>query len=274
MPSRGFGTRVHKARLAALFTFAALLAAGPLTAQSIQGVVREDSAGTPIDLVELWLLIDGVPSGGVVRSDAEGRFVLPVPRLGRYALGARRIGYAPLTSAHVNVGPFQDLVVEVRLEPRATLLGDPVSIKVARSHFLIEGFEHRRRSGIGTFFSREDIVDRGSPNLVDLLREVPGVMLPSAGGSRQPTVTMARRASIGRCSAVLFLDGIRVNRSTDPPELVRGIYESLSGNTLEAVEVYKGRSQLPAEFGGPEVRCGAIVVWTRRPNYQPRDSSP
>ena len=35
---------------------------------------------------------------------------------------------------------------------------------------------------------------------------------------------------------------------------------------IEAIEVYRSASQVPAEFGGNSMftRCGVIVIWTRR----------
>jgi len=32
---------------------------------------------------------------------------------------------------------------------------------------------------------------------------------------------------------------------------------------VAGIEVYKGPASLPAEFGGSDTRCGAIVIWTK-----------
>ena len=32
---------------------------------------------------------------------------------------------------------------------------------------------------------------------------------------------------------------------------------------IEAVEVFRGVSEMPAEFAAPDLRCGAVAVWMR-----------
>jgi hypothetical protein len=33
---------------------------------------------------------------------------------------------------------------------------------------------------------------------------------------------------------------------------------------VEAIEVFRGLSEMPAEYAAPELRCGAVAVWTKR----------
>ena len=43
--------------------------------------------------------------------------------------------------------------------------------------------------------------------------------------------------------------------------------DGLAATTLEAVElveVFRGISEMPAEFANPDLRCGAVAIWTRR----------
>ena len=68
------------------------------------------------------------------------------------------------------------------------------------------------------------------------------------------------------CWASIFLDGVGLYRSDrtsgngEPPDLSRDILVS----TLDAVEYYRGASEVPQEFGGSNANCGALVLWTRR----------
>jgi hypothetical protein len=32
---------------------------------------------------------------------------------------------------------------------------------------------------------------------------------------------------------------------------------------LEAVEVFRGLSEMPVEFAEPDLRCGAVAIWTK-----------
>ena len=235
----------------------------PLVAQANQrivGIVVEDSTLRPVPLAELWLLDeDYLRRVRSVRSDSAGRFLLDVRRPGRYAVRVKRLGFAPAETPLYPVREGEELALEIRLVAQATTMATVTTSAPQRS-FMLEGFEHRRARGFGTYFTREDIVRRGEPELADLVRDVAGINVLSTSG-RQTTMSM-RSGSLG-CQMVVFVDGVRQNKAEDHPNVLRRVLESLPGNVLEAVEVYLGRSQLPAEFGGPEVRCGAIVAWTR-----------
>jgi hypothetical protein len=236
--------------------------------------VVEDSSGTPVPAAELWLLTGGRRVGHASLSGDDGRFYLQVPRPGRYAVSARRIGYDPTVTVPFDVERKEELQLEIALAPLPAVLRPELiaASSLPRPRWL-DGFEHRRLLGLGVFFTREDLVRRGEPRLSELLRGIAGVSL--ASDRRRTSPTMTRSAYARRCFAVLYLDGFLMSRSDDPPEVVRTAFESVPGPTLGAVEIYKGRSELPGEFGGPDVRCGAVVAWTRRgPDAAPSTSQP
>jgi hypothetical protein len=52
------------------------------------------------------------------------------------------------------------------------------------------------------------------------------------------------------------------SRAIDTTASEIGIDQILSPYEVEAVEVYRGAGEVPAQFG-PE-SCGAIVIWTRQ----------
>jgi hypothetical protein len=228
--------------------------------QRIIGIVVEDSTLLPIAHAELWLLDeDRLRRILNVRSDSAGRFVLAVRRPGHYAVRVRRLGFEPTETPLYPVRSGEELALEIRMATQPQTMPAVITSAPQRS-FMLDGFEHRRARGFGTYFTREDIVRRGEPDLADLVRDVAGINVISTSG-RQTTMSM--RSGSLRCQMVVFVDGVQQNKAEDHPNVLRLVLESLPGSVLEGVEVYKGRSQLPAEFGGPEVRCGAIVAWTR-----------
>ncbi|HEU4563632.1 MAG TPA: carboxypeptidase regulatory-like domain-containing protein [Gemmatimonadaceae bacterium] len=251
----------HRAAALALLTIA--LPALELAAQSMRGVVRDADGGHPIPLVELQLMEQGRLFGQSVRSDTAGRFSLPIPPVGTYTLRARRVGYIPLvTGALPSVG-LAGLDVAVELTAAPAELADTVTVTAPPFHPLMAGFEERRRLGLGTFITREQLEKRGGATLPELLREIPGIAVAYSPRTRASARSI--RSATGRgCSAVVFLDGTRMNGAEDSPQFVRLVMESITANTIEAIEIYKDRAELPPQFGHPEVRCGAIVVWTRR----------
>jgi hypothetical protein len=71
-------------------------------------------------------------------------------------------------------------------------------------------------------------------------------------------VTLGRLGPGARAVLARRLPGWAARR---PPE---GIDEIIAVSAVEAVEVYRGPSQTPARFAGPEVGCGVIVIWTQQ----------
>ena len=262
--------RVRLLRRAALTSVAAgTLIAGSaslLPAQTIRGRIFEDSTRVAIDAATLSLLREsGEPTGRQVRSDSAGNFALTTPGAGRFIIVAQRVGYHEMTTpAIVALAVGEVVVVELFLGRSAVPLA-PFLIterRAARPNSMQEGFEERRRVGMGTFMTREDIERRRARMVYDLLLGVPGVELRERGGGR---VSMTRAAGSVSCQPLIYLDGVRANRSTDPASMVQSILKAIPADHLEGVEIYKGRSQLPAEFGSADARCGAVVLWTRHP---------
>jgi hypothetical protein len=94
--------------------------------------------------------------------------------------------------------------------------------------------------------------------LGELLRTVRGVRVSCRSGTCVPYM---QRAPAG-CAPLFILDEIEV----EPFQAVR-----LVSQDIEGIEVYQGLSQMPVELASDlrQGRCGAVVVWTRRPGLKP-----
>jgi hypothetical protein len=234
------------------------------SAQSLRGIVLEDSTGAPVTAAEILLLLADGTTIRSARTDDAGRFLFAVSAPGPYTLRARRIGYES-GEWQIEIALAQDMSVEIRLTRTAAILPTTTATAPAGAgQEFLEAFEHRRHLGLGgIFFTRAELEQRGLPRLPDLLRGVAGINI-SPSGRRGAYPTMVRSSIARQCSAVLYMDGHRMHRSDDAPDVVRAMYESIPPGSIEAVEIYKGRSQLPAEYGDPESRCGVVGIWTRR----------
>ncbi|MDQ6828909.1 MAG: Plug and carboxypeptidase regulatory-like domain-containing protein [Gemmatimonadota bacterium] len=230
----------------------------------VRGVVREVLTEQPVPFVEVALALAGSPERPLVtRTDSGGRFELGLPEGGRYSLWTRRIGYDPLMLPEVEFEANDTLTIEIHIAPKPVQSDSVLTTSHSDRPLYLRGFEERRRLGLGTYFDRAEIDARGIARLGDLLREIPGLHLSSLNTRQAPRQT--RSSDFRACAPVLFLDGARVTRSTDPQSVLNGFMQGLSGNNLEAVEVYLGRSDSPGEFADPDARCGVIVVWSRKP---------
>jgi hypothetical protein len=225
-------------------------------AQTVSGVVVEDSARTPVHgaLVEV-----AVPGGAALQSmvtDSAGQFLIHV-RPGRYAV----------RWSHPFYGTRDSLLVELRREDTARLFL-PLSVAavrlepvVVRTHDRLGGFRDRLGggSGRGRFVTREQIEARPGARASDLLREIPGVTLvPVRRGMSAASVNMiALRGGRGLCSPTIYVDGSVMRQFGES-----GVDDFLRPGFLEGVEVYVGGTAPPPELPALD-GCGVVAFWTR-----------
>jgi len=114
------------------------------------------------------------------------------------------------------------------------------------------GFYQRQASGHGWFLTRSDPEMKRSRTLSDVLRTVPGVNATAIIGTSP--VTSARDG--GACPIAVFVDGSYTT--------IRNVDE-LSLDDIEALEVYRGPSEVPLAYTAPtyEGTCGALLIWSR-----------
>lgn len=208
------------------------------------------------------------PDGLNTRTDAQGFFALRVAA-GPAILVVRRIGFGALqTELALEAGV--DRRFRIELSPIPQLLDAVVT--EARKPYMppdapasMDDFYRRRAEAKGRTFTREELERSGS--LRAALATVPGIRVDSDAfgnvvGIRVPRCLGAgTTASTGTgadglpttsvSSVAWFLDG---NRTATAPDL--------RDQDIEAVEVYRGSSALPAEAIGNA--CAAVFVWTRR----------
>jgi hypothetical protein len=88
--------------------------------------------------------------------------------------------------------------------------------------------------------------------ITDLLATVPDVVLDGPPRARRVRFTTGDPAGV--CAPVIFVDA----RLLDEPSIDRvGTPE-----IVDAIELYSGPAESPAEFDDPD-GCGVVLVWTR-----------
>jgi hypothetical protein len=216
------------------------------TTSSIRGQVVEQGTGNPVFGARITLL--GTPRAAT--SDSAGRFAFQGLAPGLYVLQVGSIGYTK-GAFQLQLGDGETLNQVFELGPRVYGL-EPMTVEAQRRAAGRRYAEFRQRAarGIGAFITKEDIERRNPINLMDMLRIIRGVRAECSGSncivrfSGQPT----------SCEPKYVLDNL-------PSE--SGIIESLEPKDIEGVEIYRGASELPAEFGGSDAACGAIIIWTK-----------
>ncbi len=234
-----------------------LLIGGALSAQessvaargTVRGLVSDALGGGLVNAEVQWL-----PDGTIVRTNAEGRYVLNAIPVGRATLRVRRVGYvAKQLEIDVVAGPAMTL--DWRLE-RASQQLNSVLITARREPYdgRLEGFRTRLEAKRGGYFiTRARIEQTGNRNLLDAFRGVPGVRIGTFGRGGRVV-----RFRSNTCTPLVFVDGFAAS-ATDFD------FESIDLNMVEGIEMYMSSSSVPPELMGPRglEQCGVIAIWSR-----------
>jgi len=233
------------------------------TDTSVAGALRADTAHARIDgVVTGWVRSeDGVPIPGahvklytskvVAVTNDSGAFQLAGVPGGTQTLSTRALGFVP-DERPIDVTDRNIPVVIGMLTVRRFL--DTVHVRAKRPTLTsIVGFDDRRRSGAGKFFTASDI-DRIHPNEVtDILRHAPQVSLATDNNHH---VQIRMRGDLESCTPAIFLDGKQLINweLSDLNSLVQP-------DQIGGMEVYTP-AMTPAEFRTQQ-GCGSILLWTR-----------
>lgn len=239
-------------RLLILGLTLAAVAAGPLTAQTIRGVVVDAATRGPVVGAVVELLSASGRDLARATTDELGRFAIAAPRADTYGLRVRHPAFLEFVADSVTVGTSDVAWIELRLG-QATIPLEPVVVSVRRAPHLAE-FEERRAIGHGYFMTRDDIRSRGAGRMSELMSNIPGVTFRRAGPSG--SMLLMRNAG-GVCQPAIWLDGVEIRQF--PGSTVDDV---IHPNTLDGIEVYTSHASAPTRYvTGP---CGVVLFWTRR----------
>jgi hypothetical protein len=235
-----------------------LLVLAPASARAqraaLRGIVR-DSAGSPIANAEVEIATRRMQA----RTTDDGRFFITRMYPGVVEVSIRRIGYEP-AKARARLQDGSVSVVEVILVARPAQL-DRVDISAReRLRAGVDGFHQRRRQGLGTYVTREDIDTRNTMSVSAMLRTVPGIRFISVRGNSSVQGVRFNNTSIrrGDCAPMLWIDG----------QAAPGLeVDDVNLPDIEGIELYNGPSTTPMQFSQQQKdnTCGTIVIWSRPP---------
>lgn len=250
----------------------------------IRGVLYDDARGTP--LRGTVMLVDPSTDAAVVHTttDSLGQFALQASVGGTYQLSAVRPGYHSITSAPIafvngermtvrmpiaeSGDPTHHIGVVEHVRPQAD---EPNRGEEMRRQAAMPGFQGRRAVGSGLQYDRSQIEKSLHHTLGEFLQGVPGfrVIDPGSTGSMQlsrnygMTMSGVPAGSALACRIGWFIDGHRMDLPGRMDPITDGL-GSMSLDTIEGIEIFRGLSEMPSEFAAPDLRCGAIAIWTRR----------
>lgn len=249
----------------ALVTFAAESAAvGSIHAQVVKGRVVVAGTEEPIrDVLVRLRFLDGRQATSAV-TDTSGSFRLHAPRLGVFTLDAERVGMASVSTGSLRINVSEEVEVLLQLgeaavphEPLVVNARSAIEIGLLAGYY--ERIERQQLLGAGHIITRDQIAERQPLDVADLLRDVPSIAV-TEGANRAASILF--RSSRGQCIPKVYINGVRQNRG-GPYGTAAVVDEAVRPNELEGIEVYRGISEMPADFYD-EGHCGVILLWTRR----------
>lgn len=218
----------------------------------LNGSVRT-AAGQPVFSAMIEI---GVAS---TRTDSLGNFTIRATRRDSLTITIKRLGFTPVS---ILLGPAElvgDTLLVLMNENAQMIEGVMVKARDLRSSLGFGSFEDRRAQGLGLYVTRQEITDRNTLRLSDVLRGQRGVyLLRLSAGSYG--VRFSSFQSRRNCAPELWIDGQRA----------RGMeIDDIPANTVEAIELYRSAATTPFQFtvadGASTQRCGTVVIWTRVP---------
>ncbi len=244
-------------------------------AQTVSGTIVEQTTGLPVRGVGVVLRdSDARPRMGAL-SDSLGRYRMTAPAGGQYTLAFSRTGLNTLDGVRVTLQKGTDEVVNVALARGITTLSTvnvvakPAMDRPPGNPHKYDEFLRRRSLGLGTFLTREQIHSRPRHQMQEIFNGIPGLKVRHNGaqwflrsqrcsGRSIPGLDAGALAggSAGpdpKLEPSLFIDGIRVRDIS--------ALSNLSPSEVDAIEVYQGGAQMPAEARGDA--CFAIFVWLK-----------
>ncbi len=241
-------------------------------AQTIRGTVADSATSQPLEACKVSLIDRDQRQVARVLTDSSGRFVLRAPPAEGYTLRFERLGYRTLDSDRFSVEAGSEITLSVGLVPLA--VGLP-AVTVAGKATIQEvflrdaGFYQRRSAGQGFFLDPRQVEERlpRARLFADLLRGTSGVaVLRTGSGSREAAPKLRGMPSLSRPCTMprVFVNGSPIIISEDARQGARDLNQVVQPEMVLAVEVYRGPSEIPEQYNGPESGCGVILIWTKR----------
>ena len=237
----------------------------------IVGRVLDRRSGRPVEAASIILSDTLLAEDRQRMTDGSGRFMFTDLDPGMYRVTVDHLTFDPVDQL-VHLPSDRTVQVDFELSVDPIELAPIVVTALREKRLELQGFYDRREQGeavgAGVFLTRDDIQDAGAIRVTHYLGRIPGVRTECTGGANNNCVirmtrgvpSLSGRSEYGCRNANVYLDGVRVIRDGGGAE--DSIDNFVTPAEIAGIEVYRGASELPAEFGGAVGRCGAIVIWT------------
>ena len=213
----------------------------------LSGTVRRSPGDAPLPGAQISIL-----DGPQTRADEAGAWTIANAPLGSRTLEVRAVGYYPERRT-IDVTPQTAPIASTLPTLKAVL--DTVRVRATTIYARDRnGFQQRRRTGMGRYISADDIARRHPIYVSDMLRTTPGLFVQTSGFSRQ---LVMRGTGRGFCEPTIYLDGMPMfSFGADDLDAI------VQPGDVGGIEVYSATT-VPPQFQRGMSGCGSVVIWTK-----------
>jgi len=235
-------------------------------AQTLGGRLLGRGTDRPIELAVVTMVEETGDRVAVTITDDLGRFSLTSPKVGSFYLTASAFGYETSSAGIFDLGRDAEMTVDFRVEPRPVAV-EGLSISThaneSRRNLVASGFLDRLSRGIGKFITPFEIENSRARSTVELFEGIPSVSLANLKRSSTTSRVIVLRGTgaAAACYPRYYLDGAAIDLGTDELNAAVPIEAS------EAIEIYSGASEIPAQYLGDLPTAGWCVdraLWRDR----------
>jgi len=219
----------------------------------LTGTVTSAENNRPIPTAQVRIV-----DGPAVRVDDRGEWAIGNAPSGTRVLEIRAVGFYPDRRAVDVISGVSPL--RIALNTFKAVLDTVRIIAKIEPDRLMSGFDERKRSGMGRYYTSADFAKRGMIETSDLFKNVPGMWIENSDTGKVVLMRSAFASMYnrdGRCQPSVYLDGMQLfEASLDEIDF----YAPLK--RVRAIEVYN-ESTVPPQFSRGLTGCGSIVIWSK-----------
>lgn len=207
-----------------------------------------------------------IADGQWTEANGRGEWNLAEIPTGTRVLHVRAVGFYP---QRVVVDVVDDAPTIFTELPTMKAVLDTVRVTASRVTRESRGFEERRRTGIGRFVTREDVLRRQPLVTSDIFQSVAGLRVERTDNPNDGRRVMMSGSVGDRCWPAIYIDGQYMSDlgADEIDTFVRP-------GEIMGIEVYSG-PWAPVQFtrgmagiGGVGNLCGSIVIWTQPSQFR------
>lgn len=228
---------------------------------TLSGTIVAVANGKPVRGAHVSLV-----DGPETEANDRGEWTLSDAPGGSRMLEIRALGFVP---SRRRVDIVSDAPpVRVSLSTLKAVL-DTVKITATRLSPDQNGFEERRHSGLGRYFTPADIAKQNPGSLSEMFRSVPGLKFEYDDELVEKRIRM--RSGFGSCEPAIYINGLAMTTMAADSTKSGLATVTLTSDDIDTwlrprdvtgIEIYTG-DNAPAQYQQGMSGCGSILIWTK-----------